>query len=71
MSKMTLEDAQAKLHNLIHGEGKWHFAYAMGHGCSMATAQVDTHMLIIKQYDELTSFIRREKALRAQRDTDG
>lgn len=64
---MTLEEAEAKRHNLVHGEGKWWFAYAHGHGCSMATGQVDTFVAINDQYEELTAFIRRERALRNQR----
>jgi hypothetical protein len=63
---LTLEEAQAKLHNLRHGEQtKWYYAYAKGHGCSMATGQVDLFMAIIEQERQLTEVIRREKALRA------
>jgi hypothetical protein len=67
--ELTLDEAQAKLHNLRHGdETKWYYAYAKGHGCSMATAQVDLFMAILDQERELTEFIRREKALRAGRE---
>lgn len=68
MDKITVEEAEAKLHNLMYGEGKWYFAYAMGHGCSMDTGRVDIFMAIIEQYNELRDFIRREKALSAQRE---
>jgi hypothetical protein len=68
-SKLTLEEAEAKLHNLVHGEHAMWFAYAMGHGCSMNTGQVDMFVSIIDQYNELRDFIRREKNLRAGRQT--
>jgi hypothetical protein len=64
---LTLEEAEAKLRNLTHGEGAWWYAYAMGSGCAMATGQVDIFMRIIEQADELRSFIRRERNLRATR----
>jgi len=62
---MTLEEAEAKLHNLIHGERtKWWYAYAHGHGCSMATDQVDIFQAILAQERQLREVIRRERALR-------
>jgi hypothetical protein len=65
---LTLEEAEAKLHSLKHSdETKWWYAYAHGHGCSMATEQVDLFVSIIEQARELREFIRREKAVVAAR----
>jgi hypothetical protein len=60
---LTLEEAEARLHRLKHSdETKWWYAYAHGHGCSMATGQVDLFVAIIEQASELRDFIRHEKA---------
>lgn len=63
---LTLQEAEARLYDLKHSdETKWWYAYAHGHGCSMATGQVDMFMQIIEQANELRDFIRLEKALNA------
>jgi hypothetical protein len=59
---LTLEEAEAKLHDLKHSdETRWWFAYAHGHGCSMATGQVDIFVRIIEQANELRDFIERRR----------
>ena len=69
---LTLEQAEAKLDQLKHSdETKWWYAYAHGHGCSMATGQVDAFMDIIEQANELRDFIQLEKALKATDTTGG
>jgi len=49
-----LERAEAELRELMHGSARWHYAFAMGHGCS------------IGEQDEVSRAVRRrDSELRA------
>ncbi|HEY4280856.1 MAG TPA: hypothetical protein VGM91_21755 [Conexibacter sp.] len=68
---LSLDEAEAKLHNLIHSdETKFWYAYASGHGCSMATGEVDIYMEILDYERRLRELINLEKAYAAPDGTD-
>jgi len=64
---LTLEEAEAKLHALINSEEtKYWYAYATGHGCSMATGEVDIYVEILDYERRLRELISIEKAYAAR-----
>lgn len=63
---LTLAEAEAELHALIHSdETKYWYAYASGHGCSMATGDVDIYTEILDYERRLRDLISIEKAFAA------
>ncbi|MGH9961872.1 MAG: hypothetical protein ACREBC_32890, partial [Pyrinomonadaceae bacterium] len=56
---MTREEASQELHDLMHGEStRWWYAFAMGHGCSIANENDEIMQAIRKQDTMLRSIIR-------------
>jgi hypothetical protein len=63
---LTLEEAEAKLDALINSEEtKYWYAYASGHGCSMATGEVSIYVEILDYERRLRELISLEKAFAA------
>jgi hypothetical protein len=58
---LRAEQASAELHELMHGETKWLYAFAFGHGCTLQARGDDVYTAIRERDAQLRAIIAEHK----------